>query len=140
LEVPTNPTREATIGEKFMCNKINVTLGPLQHILVAFWIFSNDCHLNKISHLLSSKGAVEMTCFNKDRPPVHHKLQCPSTKLYLCNSKGIAKLNMFYALFTILILNLISVVRIGEYINQGVICYFHMQLCILLSSLRSLLY
>jgi len=29
LGVPTNPTRKATIGERFLRNKINVILDPL---------------------------------------------------------------------------------------------------------------
>jgi len=44
------PTRGATIGEKFLCNKINVIMGPLRHFLAAFWkinIFSNDMNVLK---------------------------------------------------------------------------------------------
>jgi len=37
IRVPINPTTWATIGEKFMCNKINVILGSLHHFLAVFW-------------------------------------------------------------------------------------------------------
>jgi len=47
LGVLTNPTKEAIIGEKLLCNIINVILGPLRRFLAAFWkvqIFWNDRH------------------------------------------------------------------------------------------------